>query len=200
MISSAGSLRTSRSRLARQTSRLNGQVCSRVSARTSSGSSRFTAILPSCASLPISHRTIAEILHVSRDRSADSRRVRSPIRAWRRMWLSRFSIPAQPRRQDLPPDPNPALELADEARRLGLDRHEPRHGLSMFRDDDALRIDLIEEREALGLEASGRDGLHGQILRLVTKSVHFVRRRIASAYPFLPPLRLVRLEPGGVER
>ena len=72
MISSAGSPRKSKPRIARHTSSVSGQTWMRESVRISSGSSRSTSIRPSSASFPISHRTMEAMLHGSRPKRATS--------------------------------------------------------------------------------------------------------------------------------
>ena len=79
--SSAASPLKSRVRMARQTSKVIGQTCSRDSSRVSSGESRSTSIRPSCSSFAISHSAIAEMLHESDSSNRRSLAVSRPANA-----------------------------------------------------------------------------------------------------------------------
>src|SRR3989304_9972780 len=164
MISSAGSDRKSSERMARQTSRVSGQTWIRASARFRSRSSRSISIRPSLASLAISQRTMAEMLQVSSESKRRSRGVRLPPSACRRTWVSRLSIPGEPRGADVALDPDLTLEAADQIRRIVAKRDQLGNRLAVLGDHDPLRIDPVEQREALLLEFGGGDGLHSHIL------------------------------------
>src|SRR5436305_15135953 len=139
MISSAGSLRKSRSWMPRQISRVRGQVWIFDRARTTSGSARSISTRPSWTSFEISHRTIPEMLQVSEERIWRSFPVTEPRRAWIRMWVSRFSIPPQARGQEVAMHSNLACKTTDKDGRFGLDRHQLRYRLTVLCNDDTLR-------------------------------------------------------------
>src|SRR6185503_2427185 len=90
------------------------------------------------------------------------------------MCVSRFSIgaPADAGGEDVPLDADLAFHGADQSLAGGLNRQQPCDRLAALGDHDALGIDPVEQREALLLELRGSDGLHGQMIRLVTSSVY----------------------------
>src|SRR5207245_2316691 len=139
--------------------------------RTTSGSSRSTSIRPSCASLAISHKTMAEMLQRRVRRSFSSAGLRLSPRAWSRMCVSRLSIPLGPGREDVTLDLQSALQRTDEGGRFRANRDQLGHGPAALRDHDAFIVDLVEDREALLLELRGCDLLHGRKIALVTSSV-----------------------------
>src|SRR5581483_3495887 len=100
------------------------------------------------------------MLHGSRRSSASSRRVRLPASAWRKMWVSRLSIPAQAGRKDVALDLDLAGEAADQRLRIGADREELGDGPAALGDYHAFRVDAVEDREAVGLELGCRDRAH----------------------------------------
>ena len=86
--------------------------------------------------------------------------------------MSRLSIPPDPGGEDVCLDLQAALEAANQIRRIGRDRQEPRDRPAVLGDDDAFGIDAVEERQTLFLEFRRGDGLHQDILNVVTISVH----------------------------
>src|SRR5438876_330173 len=168
MSSSAGSLCTSSRVLARAISLVIGQRCTRASVRTTSASSRSTTILPSCASCATSQSTIADMLQRSLRRRRASDGDRRPATASSSMCVSRFSTPLHARGHDVAADMKFPAERADEARRVGSKRDELRYRLAALGDDDPIRVDLLEQRQALLLEFRCRDDPHGQLMSPVS--------------------------------
>jgi hypothetical protein len=74
--------------------------------------------------------------------------------------VSRFSIPGDSGGEDVAGDLDPPGEASDEIRRVRFDRDELRDGPSALRDHDPLRLDAIEDGEALLLELRGWNRLH----------------------------------------
>src|SRR6266545_2930910 len=173
MISSAGSLRKSRRLRALTTANVKGQTWTLARNRSSSESSRSSSMRPSSASLASSHKTMAEIPQRAVRRIRPSRDVTSPVMAWSRMWVSRLSMPLETRREDVPFDLEPSLQLPDELCRLCSDRNQLGNRFSSLRNDDAIFAYPIEKRKALFFELRGRNLFHREIIALVTLSVHF---------------------------
>ena len=84
------------------------------------------------------------------------------------MWVSRLSTPFDSGGEDVALDPDPGLERADQARRLGANRNQLGHGLPMLRDHEAFLGDVVKDGQTLLLELGGGDLLHGHNLTLVT--------------------------------
>jgi hypothetical protein len=74
--------------------------------------------------------------------------------------VSRFSIPADARREDVPLDGEFALEAADQTCGLRRDGDELGDRFAMLRDDDALWAHPVEQGKTLGLELGGRNCFH----------------------------------------
>lgn len=69
-------------------------------------------------------------------------------------------------------------EAPNERCRFGLDGHQSRHRLPVFRDDDALRPETVENREALLFELCSSDRAHGSSITVDRiLSTHEARRR-----------------------
>src|SRR6266508_1167668 len=131
---------------------------------TTSGSPRSNSILPVCASLASSQRTIPEIPQRRERNRLASRPRKSPVKARIRMCVSRLSIPAQPCGQDVAFDLELPPEQSDQGGGFGPDRNELGHGLAPLGDDDPVGIDPVEQGEALFLELGGGHLLHGHII------------------------------------
>src|ERR1700682_2601398 len=103
---------------------------------------------PSCVSFAVSQSTIADMLQRWAVSSLRSPGRSVPATAYSSTWVSRLSIPRHASGENGALDVQFAGERADEVRRIGGKRHQLRHRLSPFGDDDALGIDLVEQREA----------------------------------------------------
>src|SRR5664280_961912 len=167
MISSAGSLRKSRARICLHTARSSGQIWMFESARAKSAESMSRSIRPNCASLANSQITMAEIPHWSFASTSRSLTVSCPLRAWIRMWVSRFSIGTRGSRvpphaggQQIALDLQFPLHASNQRGAAGAYRNHLGHGLASFRDHDALRAEVIQQAQTLFLEFRSIDLLH----------------------------------------
>src|SRR5439155_9828682 len=93
--------------------------------------------------------------------------VNAPVTAYRRMCVSRLSMPVGARGQDVALDPQLVLEYTDQLGRLCADRDELRHRPAALRDDDALLVNLVEDGQAVLLELRRRHLLHSHMVTLV---------------------------------
>jgi hypothetical protein len=82
------------------------------------------------------------------------------------MWVSRFSIPFHPRGHDVAFYLELSLQGADEARAILLEGQDPGDGLPVLRDEEAFRIEHLQQRQAPLLEFGDPDHLHAEKIQL----------------------------------
>jgi hypothetical protein len=82
--------------------------------------------------------------------------------------VSRFSIPAEPGREDVARDPELPGEAPDQLAGIGADGDELGDRPAALGDHKAFGADAIEDRQTLLLELGGRDRLHGFTYHLVS--------------------------------
>lgn len=71
---------------------------------------------------------------------------------------------------------NLACKAPDQRGRLGLDGHQSRYRFAVLRNDDALGLQPVEDRETLLLELYSSDRAHGRQSSTGQNSAHSERR------------------------
>src|SRR4051812_7541210 len=115
---------------------------------------------------------MAEMLQVSFETIASSLDRIRPASASIRMCVSRTSMPADTRRQQVALDADPRFETAHQRGRLGRGGKHFRDRSAVLGDQEAFRADLVEQREAPCLEFRRADSFHLQSLHVTTFYVH----------------------------